>query len=256
LENNPSAYHVTDGQHRLEAAKLHPTVTHVPAVIVQADNIAVEASIFVDVNKHRKNVSALELFFAELAAGTGTAADALKAATQAGIRIPKFPGNFKANDTIAVGELQKLVAGYVESRVTEFLTTVAAGGFKPITANHLKAVEHLLTDREFAPQIAAEDLAQTIKTVGTSLDKEARRFAATHGVTFWKGLASTWFQKCKKRRAPAVSAEMLGVATGKPTASTKRTIVPHAIPMQRNVTAAVAGDPAPGRSALDQRRAS
>lgn len=247
-------FHVTDGQHRLEAAKLHPLVSHVPAVIVQAENIAVEASIFVDVNKHRKNVSALELFFAELAAGTGSAAEALKAASQAGIRIPKFPGNFKANDTIAVGELQKLVAGYVDSRVAEFLTTVAAGGFKPITANHLKAVEHLLTDREFAPHIAAEDLANTIKTVGTSLDKEARRFAATHGVTFWKGLASTWFQKCKKRRAPNQPANVPRANLHEVTKPT-RTIVPHPIPTQRNVTAAVAGDPAPGRSALDQRKA-
>ncbi|TGT58517.1 hypothetical protein EN802_34255, partial [bacterium M00.F.Ca.ET.159.01.1.1] len=36
----------------------------------------------------------------------------------------------------------------------------------------MKAVEHLLTDREFAPHITAEDLANTIKTVGTSLDKD------------------------------------------------------------------------------------
>ncbi|TGT36203.1 DUF6551 family protein [Mesorhizobium sp. M8A.F.Ca.ET.165.01.1.1] len=254
-------YHVTDGQHRLEAAKLHPKVTHVPAVIVQAENIAAEASVFVDINRNRKNVSALELFFAELAAEKPDAIATLKAAAGAGIRIPKFPGNFKANDTIAVGELQKLNLGYVETRVAEFLTTVAAGGFKPITANHLKAVEHLLTDREFAPHIMAEDLASTIRAVGTSMDKEARRFAATHGVTFWKGLASVWFQKCKKRRPPNQTASL---RNSEPSANLSkvaavmpgRTITPHAIPTQRNVTALVAGDPAPGRSALDQRRAS
>jgi hypothetical protein len=248
-------YHVTDGQHRLEAAKLHPKVTHVPAVIIQAENISIEASIFVDINKNRKNVSVLELFFAELAAGTGNAADTLKLADQAGIRIPKFPGNFKPNDTIAVGELQKMVAGYAESRATEFLATVAAGGFKPITANHLKAVEHLLTDREFAPHITAEDLASTVRAVGTSLDKEARRFAATHGITFWKGLAS----KCKKRRTPAALAPVVPVTvSAQPVAPVRafRTITPHAAPTQRNVTSSMLGDPIPGRSALDQRKVS
>ncbi|WP_181176219.1 ParB/RepB/Spo0J family partition protein [Mesorhizobium sp. B2-3-4] len=257
-------YHVTDGQHRLEAAKLHPKVTHVPAVIVQADDIAQEASIFVDVNKNRKNVSALELFFAELAAGTGSAAETLRLSSHAGIRIPKFPGNFKPNDTIAVGELQKLIAGYVESRVVEFLTTVAAGGFRPITANHLKAVEHLLTDREFAPHIAAEDLAHTIKAVGTSLDKEARRFAATHGVTFWKGLASTWFQKCKKRRPAASPAPAAKTIPSKLGSLVRPEMAQRAAEMaarqssqpKTNVTSSVMGDPAPGRSALDQRRAS
>ncbi len=257
-------YHVTDGQHRLEAAKAHPKVSHVPAVIVQSPDIATEATIFVDINKHRKNVSPLELFFAELAAGTGCATEVMKAAQRAGIRIPKSPGHFKPNDSIAVGEMQKLVSGYVESRVDEFLATATAGGFRPIMANHLKAVEHLLTDKEFAPYITAEDLASTIKKVGTSLDKEAKRFAATHGITFWKGLASVWFQKVKKRQTPAqgehASTEakavvaLAGAASIRPV-SRPRTFVPHLIANQKNVTSAICGDPAPGRSALDDWKA-
>jgi hypothetical protein len=255
-----NGYHVTDGQHRLEAAKLHPKVSHVPAVIVQAETIQSEAGMFVDINKNRKNVSALELFFAELAAETGGAADVLKAAKAAGIRIPKYPGSYKVNDTIAVGALHSLVSAYVDVKVQIILTTVAAGGFRPISAAQIKAVECLLTDREFAPQIDSDDLAALLKSVGTALDGEAKRFAATHGVPFWKALASTWFQKCKKRRAKPVDP----IIASKPAAPVMksvpvmpaRTIIPHALPTQRNVTSSVCGDPAPGRSALDQRKAS
>jgi hypothetical protein len=284
-------YHVTDGQHRLEAAKLHPKVTHVPAVIVQVETIQSEAGMFVDINKNRKNVSALELFFAELAAETGNAAETLKAAQAAGIRIPKYPGNYRPNDTVAVGALQALVANYAEGRVQAILAAVAAPGFKPISVAQIKAVECLLTDPEFAPQIESGDLAALLKAVGTTLDGEARRFAATHCTPFWKALASTWFQKCKKRRAPAKASipaqeapnststavePPIGGAQQRP-APLKPTGIPHQLaglvrpeiaaraaemvarnaPLRRvNVTASVLGDPEPGRSALDQRRSS
>lgn len=282
-------YHVTDGQHRLEAAKLHPKVTHVPAVIVQAETIQSEAGMFVDINKNRKNVSALELFFAELAAETGNATETLAAAHTAGIRIPKHPGNYRSNDTVAVGVLQSLVSSYAGERVQMILTTVAAGDFKPISAAQIKAVECLLTDPEFAPQIDSDDLAVLLKTVGTTLDGEAKRFAATHCTPFWKALASTWFQKCKKRRqpakAPSVEAKApsgaptarstpVGGAQPKPAPAAPAPPAPRLLvrpeiaakaaelaarrsPLPReNVTAAVLGDPPSGRSALDQRRTS
>lgn len=262
-------YHVTDGQHRLEAAKLHPKVTHVPAVIVKAEAIQSQAGMFVDINKNRKNVTGLELFFAELAAGTGNAAETLKAAKAAGIRIPKYPGNYKPNDTIAVGALQAIVAGYVDTKVQIILTTVAAADFKPISGAQVKAVECLLTDREFAPQIDSADLAAFLKSTGTTLDGEAKRFAATHNVSFWKALASVWFQKCKKRKQPrpepmTVAQPKLAAPAPAPRPFVRPEIAARAAELaarnaplpRQNVTASVFGDPQPGRSALDQRKAS
>jgi len=263
-------FHVTDGQHRLEAAKLHPKVTHVPAVIVQAKTIQSEAGMFVDINKNRKNVSSLELFFAELAAGTGNAVETLKAATAAGIRIPKYPGSYRANDTVAVGVLSTLVRNYVDVKVQIILATVAAGRFRPISAAQIKAVECLLTDSEFAPVIDSDDLAVFLKSTGTTLDGEAKRFSATHGVPFWKALASTWFQKCKKRRAKtSAPAETIRQNSPAPVKQAPRPLVrpdiaaraaemvAKNVPLPRqNVTSSICGDPAPGRSALDQRKAS
>lgn len=266
------SYHVTDGQHRLEAAKLHPKVTHVPAVIVQTETIQSEAGMFVDINKNRKNVSSLELFFAELAAETGGAAEVLKAATSAGIRIPKHPGCYKANDTVAVGVLSSLVKSYVDVKVQIILATVAAGSFRPISAAQIKAVECLLTDPEFAPLIDSDDLAVFLKSTGTTLDGEAKRFAATHCSPFWKALASTWFQKCRKRRQPAsvvhspprkpepvqkaIPVPLRPLVRPEITARAAEMVARNVPPPKVNVTASVLGDPAPGRSALDQRKAS
>jgi len=243
-------YHATDGQHRLEAAKLHPKVQHVPVVIVKADDIQAEAGIFVDINRVRKNVTGLELFFAQLAADDPRAVAVLSLCKQAGIRIPKHPGDYKPGDSVAVGALAAIEAGYAEERALRILTTAGAGKFKPITAAHLKAVEHLLNDPEFRDQIVAEDLSALLERDGNMHDGEAKRFAATHRVSTWKGLASVWFQKTRKRRSPAQT----GIRA-EPVPERFRTFVPHTVATLRNVTAAVAGDPPPGRSALDQRRA-
>lgn len=198
------AYHVTDGQHRLEAAKRHPHVTVVPAVIVSAEDIQSEASIFVDINKNRKNVSSLELFFADLVAGGEDAQTVFNVTQRAGVRIPKNPGGkFKARDCVAISALQGLIGRRGAMRARQYLEILALADLDPITSNHIKAVESLMADPEYKDLLAAEDLTQTIiDTYGTS-DSEAKRFAATHNCPTWKGLASFWFQRCKKRRKAA-----------------------------------------------------
>ena len=199
-------YHVSDGQHRVGAAQLHPRITHVPAVIVAADDIETEAAIFVDINRNRKNVSPLELFFAGLASGDEDAETIRQVTDRAGVRIPKSPGNPKPGDTIAVSAIQALVGRRGAMRAREYLQALKAGRFAPIKGEHLKALEHVMHDEEFAGHVALEDLTALIEATGDTLNLEAKRFAATHGVPFWKGLATIWFQKSKKRRAPAKEA--------------------------------------------------
>lgn len=197
-------YHATDGQHRLEAAKLHPKVTHVPAVIVKADDIKSEASIFVEINGSRKNVSALELFFAKLAANDDDAETIRQVCERAGVRIPKYPSaGFKPRDCIAIAAIQSVVGRRGAMRARQYLEVLAKADLTPITATHLKAVEFLMTDAEFGGTVEGEDLTATILAMNGSAEVEAKRFAATHCCPVWKGLASTWFQRCKKRRKAA-----------------------------------------------------
>ena len=193
-------YTTPDGQHRLEAAKLHPKVSYVPAVIVKADDVHAEAGIFVEINKNRKNVNALDLFFAELTAGDDNAQTIQQVCQRAGVRIPKYASaGMKPGDTIAISAIQAAIGRRGAMRARQYLELLAQAGFAPITANQIKAVEHLLTEAEFSSFITIEDLAQTVKAAGTTIDGEAKRFAATHCVPFWKGLANIWFQKTKKK---------------------------------------------------------
>lgn len=198
-------YHVSDGRHRLAAAKRHPSITRVPAVIVKADNIQSEASIFVDINAGRKNVSALELFFAKLAADDEDAETIRQVTDRAGVRIPKYPSaGYRPGDCIAIAAIQAIIGrrrGAMRAR--QYLEILAKADLAPITASHVKAVEHLMTAEEFGGQIEGEDLTATILALGAAAEAEAKRFAATHGCPTWKGLASTWFQRCRKRRKAA-----------------------------------------------------
>lgn len=197
-------YHVTDGQHRLEAAKAHPKVTHVPCVIVQVEDIQSEASIFVEINASRKNVSALELFFAKLAADDEDAATIRQVCERAGVRIPKYPSSgFRPGDCVAIAAIQALIGRRGAMRARQYLELLAKARLAPITATHIKATEYLMTDPEFGGSIEAEDLTATILAMGGTDEVEAKRFAATHGCPVWKGLASTWFQKTRKRRKAA-----------------------------------------------------
>ena len=197
-------YHATDGQHRLEAAKRHPNVTHVPAVIVKADDVQSEASIFVEINKNRKNVSALELFFAGLAADDDDALTIHQVCQRAGVRIPKYPSaGYKPGDCISIAAIQSVINKRGAMRARQYLEILARAYLAPITATHIKAVEHLLTADEFGGQVEAEDLTATILAHGAMAEAEAKRFAATHGCPVWKGLSSTWFQKARKRRKAA-----------------------------------------------------
>jgi len=197
-------YHATDGQHRLEAAKLHPKVTHVPAVIVKAEDIQSEASIFVDINAGRKNVSALELFFAKLAADDEDAETIRQVCERAGVRIPKYPSaGYRPGDCIAIAAIQAAIGRRGAMRARQYLEILAKAELAPITANHIKAVEHLMTDDEFKGWIEPEDLTDAIKGLGRAAETDAKRYAATHSCSVWQGLASTWFQKTRKKRKAA-----------------------------------------------------
>jgi hypothetical protein len=197
-------YHITDGQHRLDGAKDHPKVTHVPCVIVKAEDIPAEAAIFVEINGNRKNVTPLELFFAKLATGDEDAQTVQQVCERAGIRIPKYPSHgIRPGDCISVRALHALIDRRGAMRAREYLEALAKARLAPITATHIKAVEHLMTDPEFAGSVHLDDLTATILSMGGSDVVEAKRFAATHNCTTWMGLASTWFQKTKKRRKAA-----------------------------------------------------
>ncbi|MHA6641329.1 hypothetical protein [Mesorhizobium sp. A623] len=197
-------FSIIDGQHRARAAQAHPTVTVVPAIIITVKDIAAEADAFVGINAERKNTSGLELFFAQLASGDDDALTLHQVCERAGVRVPKYStGSFRPGDCVAVGAIKAVIGRRGAMRARQYLEILAKADLAPIKGEHLKAVECLMSDLEFAGTIEGEDLTATILAMGSAAEAEAKRFGATHGVPTWRGLASTWFQRCRKRRKVA-----------------------------------------------------
>lgn len=198
-------YHATDGQHRLEAAKRHPAITVVPAVIIEANGTAGEAENFVAINRDRKNVSTLQLFWAQHAAGDVEALTVVDVARSAGLKVQRYPaskGDYRDGDTIAVSAISALIKAWGDRRSIFILGQLAKGKLQPVTSQHIKAAELLLTDPEF-DEIDNEMLWVAIDACRLTLDADAKAFAATHRVPIYRAIAATWFKKARKRRKAA-----------------------------------------------------
>lgn len=82
----------------------------------------------------------------------------------------------------------------------QILEVIANADRGAITAPQIKAVEMLMTEREYADAIAPEDLTTAIVDLLYTAEEEAKLLAVTHKIQFWKALGITWFRKCRKRR--------------------------------------------------------
>lgn len=199
-------YNTPDGQHRLEAAKRHPKISVVPAVIVGAETTAEEAEVFVGINRDRKNVSPLQLYWAELAANDPEAQTVAQVCEKAGVSIIRSPGGqtrSKPGDTVAITVIRGLIERRGALKARQMLEVLAKAELAPIGALAIRAVEILMTDPEFCNEIDAEGLTESIGGKSMMLEDEARAFGATHRMPMAKAMASVWFKKTRKRRKAA-----------------------------------------------------
>ncbi|WP_294645504.1 hypothetical protein [uncultured Aureimonas sp.] len=124
---------------------------------------------------------------------------------EAGVRIrtSQPSGNrFDENDTVAVNALATLYAKDGPIHTGTVLQLLAKAGLAPIKADHIKAVDLLLTEGEYG-SIDVDALPGLVRSQGGALQREAAAFGATHSVPLWRALAAVWFKKGKKRRSGA-----------------------------------------------------
>lgn len=199
-------YHAIDGQHRLEAAKRHPKVTVLPAVVITGRGIVAEAETFVNVNGARKNVSALEMHWAALAAEDPEALTVKQVTERAGVKLMRYPGHnakYAVNETVAIGAIRNLIDQRGAMRARQALEVLVAANLAPITGMQIKGVDLLLTDPEFADQIEPDSITEAIRGHAVGMETEANAFAATHRLPKAKAFASVWFRRCRKKRKAA-----------------------------------------------------
>lgn len=196
---------VVDGQHTAIAAASHPFISEIPVMLIEAPEGPDQARSFIGHNTARLGVTQLQLHQARLAAGDEDAQTIELVCLRAGITVLKAPyagASSKPRETTAISTLGALITknGVVTSR--KILETLADAELGPLTSPQIKAVELLLTDEEFSGRITAEDLTSAMVDLLWTAEDEAKRFAATHKMPYWRALANIWFQKCRKRRIP------------------------------------------------------
>ncbi len=137
-------YHAIDGQHGLEAAKRHPMVSQLPAVIIVGRGTVAEAETFVNLNGARKNVSPLEMHWAQLAAGDPEAETVKQVCDRAGVKLMRYPGSngkYAPGETAAIAALRGLIDKRGAMKARQTLEILADAHLKPITAIQIKAAE-------------------------------------------------------------------------------------------------------------------
>ena len=197
-------YRCTDGQHRLEAAKRHPGVTVVPAVVVAISGQVSEASNFIAINRDRKNISALDRYWAELAGEEPEAVTMRQVCERAGVTICRYPmPAYQAGHTVAVSAIRSIVDKRGAMRSREVLQVLAKAGLAPIRGEHIRAAEILVTDDEFKTEVDHDALVDALAGNEELISTEAKAFAKTHRMMAARAFASVWFRRCRKKRRAA-----------------------------------------------------
>jgi hypothetical protein len=116
---------------------------------------------------------------------------------------PPSRAEYQPRETVAINALRQLIDKRGAMKARMVLEVLANAGLAPITANHIRAADLLMTDAEYAGSFEPADLTREIETSGKTADHEAKIFSVAHKVPVWKALAITWFKKTRKKRKAA-----------------------------------------------------
>ncbi|MBB3386011.1 MULTISPECIES: DUF6551 family protein [unclassified Rhizobium] len=127
VDQGDGTFTVYDGQHRFEAARLHPSIEAVPCVIVRLDQAFEEAQSFLGVNINRSAVSTVEKYWAGIEAGDEMMMRICSVLEEAGCEV--VPAGTKSpapNRTSSISAIQRSIERYGEEATTEACRTLVA----------------------------------------------------------------------------------------------------------------------------------
>lgn len=119
-------FNCTDGQHRVIAAREHPDVTEVPALITALDGTAAEADNFLTINRARRAVSTIDIYWAGLAAGDETTLRVRDVMAAADCQACRAAGDHKPGHTMAVSSVNRAIERYGDAAAIAGLKTIRA----------------------------------------------------------------------------------------------------------------------------------
>lgn len=121
-------YAILDGQHSVEAARLHPEITQVPCLVVSAPDIRAKARAFVGINRDRVAVNPMQLYHANVAGGDPDALHIQEVCAKAGISLPRSqtgPKDLRPGYTISLGAIRDGLKNHGDGPTCNALKTLA-----------------------------------------------------------------------------------------------------------------------------------
>src|SRR5690606_16982676 len=107
---------------------------------------------------------------------------------------------YQPGDTVAISTLRSLINRRHAMGARKVLDVCAATNAAPVSADLIKAVEHLLYADEYKAEMNASRIAIIVSAMGNALLGETERFAAERRVQRWRAMASVIFMNRRKAR--------------------------------------------------------
>ncbi len=144
-------YWVIDGQQRVLAAKLHPSVEKVPCYIVNTPLTKDQAEAFIRVNRDRRNVNQVNMYWAGIAAKDEKYLAIQRVLHSAGAEVTEHLGRLKPMRTNAVGNILLSIRLCGEQNVSlavQILCKSHPDTAGALSSNFIRAISALLRDHE------------------------------------------------------------------------------------------------------------
>lgn len=194
---------ILDGQHTALGAVSHGGIDKIPVLVVDAGSSEIRAGAFVRHNRDRIQVTPGQLHSALVEAGDEDALTIKQVCERAGLTILKNPppfARFRPGETMAITTIGQLVKRRHAMGARRVLEVCVKAGVAPVSADLIKATEHLLFSKEYQSEIDADRISSVVIALGDKLETEAKRFAAERKVPIWRGTASVIFMNRRKGR--------------------------------------------------------
>ncbi len=198
--DNPDKYFVIDGQHRVNAALNLDCIETIPCWIIDAPEIADQADAFVGLNKNRIKMMPVNIFQAELAAGTELAIAVAKACSDVGVTISRSHVStlsLAENETMAVAAMKKVVQNHGQAVLTRTLGILkdSLTGINPMRAATIHTLARLLALEKIHPDINIDP--ERLKTVLRRKDvdqwiEDASAYTRNFGGGMQTALRAAW----------------------------------------------------------------
>ncbi|MBK0020939.1 hypothetical protein IAE29_03185 [Ochrobactrum sp. S46] len=194
---------IIDGQHTAIGAVSHGGIELLPVLVVDAGDSETRAGSFVRHNRDRIQVTPGQLHSALVEAGDEDALTIKQVCERSGLKILKNPppfARFRPAETMAITTIAGLVKRRHAMGARKVLEICVKANVAPVSADLIKATEHLLFSKEYNGEIDSEKITAVVIALGEKLEVEAKRFAAERKVPFWRATASVIFMNRRKGR--------------------------------------------------------